>query len=145
MLFRSTGNLNRAMKRNIKRFPENFCFQITAEEVLKCQFGISNQLKSEDFMFQLTKVEVNFVKSQIATSQRSDFFAGQEGGRRKLPNVFTEQGIYMLSTELRGELAVKRYFKTSSGFLSNCVTISWKRFLIASSLYSVIEPGPGFQ
>ena len=39
-----TGNLNRAMKRNIKRFPENFCFQITAEEVLKCQFGISNQL-----------------------------------------------------------------------------------------------------
>ena len=40
----TTGNLNRAMKRNIKRFPANFSFQLTAEEVLKCQFGISNQM-----------------------------------------------------------------------------------------------------
>ena len=80
-------------------------------------------------MFQLTKVEVNFVKSQIATSQRSDFFAGQEGGRRKLPNVFTEQGIYMLSTVLRGELAVKqsifimRAFREMRHFIANNATL----------------------
>lgn len=71
--------LNEQVKRNIARFPE-------------------------DFMFQLTRNEINFVKSQIATS-RIDFFEGQGGGRRKLPYAFTEQGIYMLATVLRGELA----------------------------------------
>ena len=37
-----TGHLNRAMKRNIKRFPENFCFQLTSEECSRCQIGILN-------------------------------------------------------------------------------------------------------
>ena len=39
-----TGALNRAVKRNIKRFPEDFRFQLTAEEYknLKCQSGISS-------------------------------------------------------------------------------------------------------
>lgn len=39
-----TGALNRAVKRNIKRFPEDFCFQLTDSEYknLKCQFGISS-------------------------------------------------------------------------------------------------------
>ena len=39
----ATGQMNRAMKRNIKRFPEEFCFQLTDEEVLRCQFGISKK------------------------------------------------------------------------------------------------------
>ena len=38
-----TGALNRAVKRNIDRFPEDFMFQVTADETerLRCQFGIS--------------------------------------------------------------------------------------------------------
>ena len=39
----TTGNLNRAMKRNIKRFPDSFCFQLTKTdyyEILRCQTGI---------------------------------------------------------------------------------------------------------
>ena len=36
-----TGALNRAVKRNLKRFPEDFCFQITEEEYLICHSGIS--------------------------------------------------------------------------------------------------------
>lgn len=59
----------------------------------------------EDFMFQLTKEEVELVKSQFVTSRNINYFEGQEGGRRKLPYAFTEQGIYMLATVLRGELA----------------------------------------
>ena len=51
----------------------------------------------EDFMFQLTTEEDGILKSQIATSSW--------GGKRKLPYAFTEQGIYMLATVLRGELA----------------------------------------
>ena len=45
------------------------------------------------------------MKSQFVTSRKKDFFAGQEGGRRYLPYAFTEQGIYMLATVLRGKLA----------------------------------------
>ena len=39
----TTGNLNKAVKRNIERFPEDFMFQLTKEEFenLKFQFGIS--------------------------------------------------------------------------------------------------------
>ena len=72
--------LNEQVKRNIARFPE-------------------------DFMFQLTKDEIDFVKSQIATSRNYSMYEGQDGGRRKAPYAFTEQGIYMLATVLRGELA----------------------------------------
>ena len=58
--------LNEQVKRNKKRFPE-------------------------DFMFQLTREEVELVKSQIATSRNETLFEGQDGGRRKLPYAFTEQ------------------------------------------------------
>ena len=50
-----------------------------------------------DFMFELTKEEFQNLISQNATSSW--------GGRRKLPRAFTEQGIYMLMTVLRSELA----------------------------------------
>ena len=51
----------------------------------------------EDFMFQLTKEEYESLMLKISTSKR--------GGRRKLPNVFTEQGVYQLATVLKGTLA----------------------------------------
>ena len=73
-------NLNQQVKRNIVRFPE-------------------------DFMLQLTREELESEKSQIVISQENNFFEGQGGGRRTLPYAFTEQGIYMLATVLRGELA----------------------------------------
>ena len=73
-------NLNQQVKRNIVRFPE-------------------------DFMFQLTREEIESVKSQIVISRENNFLKGQGGGRRTLPYAFTEQGIYMLATVLRGELA----------------------------------------
>ena len=72
--------LNQQVKRNIERFPE-------------------------DFMFRLSNSEIDSVRSQIVTSRKKDFFAGQEGGCRYLPYAFTEQGIYMLATVLRGKLA----------------------------------------
>ena len=72
--------LNQQVKRNIARFPE-------------------------DFMFQLSREELESVKSQFVTSRNNNFFEGQDGGRRKLPYAFTEQGIYMLATVLKGELA----------------------------------------
>lgn len=99
--------LNEQVKRNIRRFPE-------------------------DFMFQLTKDEIDFVKSQIVTSRemqdnilKSQFATSSWGGKRKLPYAFTEQGIYMLATVLKGELAeqqsifIMRAFKEMRHFIAN--------------------------
>jgi hypothetical protein len=66
--------LNESVKRNIKRFPA-------------------------DFMFQITKEERDILKSQFATSS-------SHGGRRKLPYVFTEHGVAMLSSVLSSERAI---------------------------------------
>ena len=70
-----TRRLNEAVKRNIKRFPP-------------------------DFMFQLTKEEWQNLMSQNATSSLS------WGGTRKLPYVFTEQGVAMLAGLLNSDMAI---------------------------------------
>lgn len=54
----------------------------------------------EDFRFQLTKEEFDNLRSKNSTSSW--------GGKRYLPYAFTEQGIYMLMTVLKGELAIKQ-------------------------------------
>ena len=43
----TTGNLNKAMKRNVVRFPENFCFQLSFTECSKFQIGILNAGRGE--------------------------------------------------------------------------------------------------
>jgi hypothetical protein len=72
-----TRVLNQAVKRNLERFPE-------------------------DFMFQLAAGEFENLKSQFVTSSLSNY-----GGRRKLPYVFTEQGVAMLSSVLNSERAIQ--------------------------------------
>ena len=72
-----TKALNRAVKRNRDRFPEDFMFQLSpkeARELLRCQIGTSNEGR---------------------------------GGRRYRPYVFTEQGIAMLSGVLTSSRAVE--------------------------------------
>lgn len=53
----------------------------------------------DDFMFQLSKDEYENLRSQFATSSL------EHGGRRYLPYVFTEEGVYMLATVLRSPVA----------------------------------------
>ena len=73
------------------------------------------KFEGEDFMFQLTENEFENLRCKNFTSSW--------GGSRYLPNVFTEQGIYMLMTVLRGELAIKqsraliRTFKQMKDFI----------------------------
>lgn len=75
----------------------------------------------EDFMFQLSEDEYNNLRSKILTSS-SEY---NHGGRRYLPYVFTEQGIYMLMAVLKGEKAVEqskaliRIFKGMKDYLIN--------------------------
>ena len=76
-----TKNVNKAVKRNIERFPEEFCFQLTDEEAKILRF-------------------------QIGTSNDNTISKESRGGRRYLPYVFTEQGIAMLAGVLKNEIAV---------------------------------------
>lgn len=59
-----------------------------------------------DFMFRLTKAEIEELsRSQNVTSIQTQ---GMKGGRAYLPNAFTESGIYMLMTVLKGKLAISQ-------------------------------------
>ena len=65
------------------------------------------------------------MKSQFATSPIKGFFQGQDGGVRKLPYAFTEQGIYQLATVLNGDIAeqtsilIMRTFRKMREFISD--------------------------
>jgi ORF6N domain-containing protein len=89
-----TGALNRAVKRNRDRFPDDFMFQVGEDEWerLRCQIGISNKGATPSR---------SGLKFQIGTSNR------RRGGRRYLPYAFTEQGVAMLSSVLRSPRAVQ--------------------------------------
>jgi hypothetical protein len=79
-----TRDLNKAVRRNIDRFPQDFSFQLSKEEF-------------ENLMFQIGTS--NDPKRHGAPSTRW-------GGTRKLPRAFTEQGVAMLSSVLRSKRAV---------------------------------------
>jgi len=71
----TTGNLNKAVKRNLRRFPD-------------------------DFMFRLTVEEMDVLLFQIGRAKKPG-----SGGRRIPPHVFTEHGVAMLSSVLNSDRA----------------------------------------
>lgn len=83
-----TKVLNQAVKRNLNRFPEHFRFQLTEEEYEN-------------------------LRSQFVTSSE----VNTHGGRRYMPYVFTEQGIAMLSTVLKSDVAVEVSIKIMNSFV----------------------------
>ncbi len=83
----NTSRLNEAVQRNRNRFPK-------------------------DFMFQLTKKDLQVLRSQFAISKYSG-----SGGRRFLPYAFTEHGIAMLSSVLHSDRAVQVNIAIMRAFL----------------------------
>ena len=61
----STGNLNKAVKRNIERFPERYMFQLTSDENLKFQNGISSWGGSRSFPYAFTEQGVAMLSSVL--------------------------------------------------------------------------------
>lgn len=84
-----TKYVNRVVKRNIERFPEEFCFQLEQKEFqnLKCQF-VTSSFEKQNY-----------------------------GGRRYMPYVFTEQGIAMLSALLKSDIAVNVSIQIMKAFI----------------------------
>lgn len=84
----TTGNLNKAVKRNIKRFPS-------------------------DFMFQLTKEEWDSLRFQIGILE-----VGRGKYTKFLPHAFTEQGLAMLSGVLSSDIAINVNISIMRAFVS---------------------------
>ena len=81
-----TKRLKEAVKRNIRRFPS-------------------------DFMFELTKDEYIFLRSQIASSK-------SRGGTRYMPYAFTEHGVAQLSSILNSEIAIETNIQIIRAFIA---------------------------
>ena len=103
----TTKTFNQQVQRNIKKF-------------------------DEDFMFKLTSDDIDYLsRSQFVTSMQTK---GIKGGRVYLPYAFTEQGIYMLMTVLKGDLAIKqskaliRIFKAMKDYIVNNNYLTYSDF-----------------
>ncbi len=100
-----TKNFNRQVKNNIEKFDYDFMFQLTEEE--------------------FSNLRCNFCTSSLEQNY---------GGRRYLPYAFTEQGIYMLMTVLKGNLATRqsktliRLFKSMKDYIVNNNFVNYKDF-----------------
>ena len=84
-----TKNINRQVQRNIKRFPDSYCFQLDESEFLN-------------------------LRCQSVTSGSKNTY----GGRRYLPYVFTEHGITMLAGILRSDIAIAMSLKIVDAFIN---------------------------
>lgn len=100
----TTRAFNQQVKNNIERFDADFRFQLTKEEyqeILRSKNLISSFLLNNSESSNNDNVE--FLRSKNLTSKIET-----RGGRQYLPFVFTEQGVYMLMTVLKGSLAVQQ-------------------------------------
>lgn len=107
-----TKVLNQAVKRNIERFPN-------------------------DFMFQLTKDELDYWRSQIVTSNKDKM------GLRRPPYAFTEQGVSMLSSILKSQTAInisiniirafvemRKFISTNAGIFQRLSNLEQKQIVL---------------
>ena len=96
-----TKRFNEQVRRNSERFPEDFMFQLTAEEYanLRSQFDTSS------------------LRSQIATSNNSVGNPAGRGGRRHLPYAFTEHGAIMAASVLNSPRAVEASVQVVRAFV----------------------------
>ena len=92
-----TKSLNLSVKRNIKRFPTDFMFQLTKEEF-------------ESLRLQIETSEINSLRLQIETSKG-------RGGTRYLPYAFTEQGVAMLSGIINSDKAINMNIAIMRAFI----------------------------
>ena len=98
-----TKYVNRVVKRNIERFPEEFCFKPTETEIenMWCQFVTTSELKKMKYR-----------------------------PKGYIPYVFTEQGIAMLSALLKSDIAVKTSINIMKAFIEMRRVINSNQLLL---------------
>lgn len=100
-----TKRINESYYRNIDKFPERISWK-------------------------LTKDEANNLRSQFATSSEENNY----GGRRYLPRVFTEQGIYMLATILKSSVATKVSIAIMDTFVKMRHYINYNKYMLPNRM-----------
>ena len=100
-----TKRINEAYYRNIDKFPERISWK-------------------------LTKDEANNLRSQFASSSGVNNY----GGRRYLPRVFTEQGIYMLATILKSSVATKVSIAIMDTFVRMRHYINYNKYMLPNRM-----------
>ena len=122
----SVKAFNRQVKNNIEKFDEDFRFQITKEEyyeILRCK---NCTLESSETipLNPILRSKISTLEFSEAIEESGSTLTLEQGKYSKyLPYAFTEQGIYMLMTVLRGDLAIRqskiliRLFKTMKDFI----------------------------
>ena len=106
----STGNLNKAMKRNIKRFPPKFCFQISRDEykeILRFQFGTL----------------------ELEQGQYSKY----------LPYVYSEHGVAMLTSCLHTDRAISASIQIIEAFVELTHIVRQNSYLISKTDFTLLE------
>ena len=108
-----TKALKQAVKRNIDRFPDDFMFQLTKEEM--------ESLRSQVMTLEKETGDETNLRSQTVTSRW--------GGSRYQNFVFTEQGVAMISSVLRSDTAVKVNISIMRAFvLMRQMSIGYENF-----------------
>lgn len=127
----TTKAFNQQVKNNIEKFDSDFRFQLTKEEyheILRSKNLTSNTETNSSLSTDLTnstKLRSNFLTLELENGKYSKY----------LPSVFTEQGVYMLMTVLKGKLATKqsktliRTFKEMKDFILNSNNIENREIL----------------
>ena len=111
-----TRRLNEQVKRNIRRFPDSFMFQLTKEELedWRSQIATSNHAGSPEGS-QLVTLNGDVWKSQIATSKLEQYV---KMGIRNRPYAFTEHGIIMLASVLKSDIAIDASIRITNAFVA---------------------------
>ena len=116
-----TKALNQAVKRNTNRFPEDFMFKLTKSEleILRSQIVTSNPVERQ----QDTNWKSQIVTSNLNNNYGSDILISQNAtssfakmGLRRPPYAFTRNGVAMLSSVLRSQTAVGVNIKIMRAF-----------------------------
>lgn len=122
-----TKRINETVNRNKKRFPENFCFQLTELDIenMRSQIATASKILEnkfrnkkrfpEDFCFQLTMTELKEMWFQNGTTLEKDNIKYRS--EKYLPYVYTEQGISMLAGILKNEIAVQVSIRIMRAFI----------------------------
>lgn len=132
----TTKAFNQQVKNNIEKFDDDFRFQLTQEEYNEILRSKKLTLNTDTTTFQSSNNDSDtFLRSKNLTSKTET-----RGGRQYLPYVFTEQGIYMLMTVLKGELATRqskaliRIFKEMKDFIIDNKSLIGGRELLQLSV-----------
>lgn len=131
-----TRAFNQQVKNNIEKFDDDFRFQLKKDEYIEILRLKKKSLKTDETI-DIPKDNSN------AGNLKSKKLTSSWGGTRKLPYAFTEQGIYMLMTVLKGDLATKqsktliRVFKEMKDFILDNKNLVGPSELVRLSLQTV--------